>query len=576
MSLLVGWARGASGDAVEDLCATVLIAHFKGAARRVTPGRGDGGVDVIHETPDSDEIWQVKKYAVGMTSSEFGKVRNSWRRFCETYGLAPDGSQHPGTASKRVLRYWLVTPWTPTEKWTAEFRTLTAGAAFPCQWQGAEYLQGMDGFAEQLDFAIHGTGVLERNVAMKAMLARNSVESADTLTALDAVGVQQEALNVIRDSLDRYYRIDSGTRTTVDGSIPWPAPGDAGVMHRVWSRGGGQWAYESVVPRNADAHVMDPISVMMSVTVVPGTEGHAAFQDWVKFGTPLQDVESIVEVRGGPFAHGPRDVLSSILPVEQTWPSLMLQGEDANGAVTFCWVLETIEWTSGFEGGMRGVLETPQRTLRVEIRAEEGRQAEIKVTSLDAAGRAVAPVAAEAGALAALADQGTLRLRSPEGESMVSWAASFPADLAGAVLPVSELLASLSAVSDVPLVMPPMGNVRVGEIDALRRVVSVVGGETLIDRWTRLAVPAPTDSDEFENFKASLTAVVRGEMGLGQIWPVIVTLGGRTYPLNVQVRMCARSVRLPAGTDVRDIRPGDQVLLVPGDDDAMTTELHEA
>ncbi len=75
----VEWTRQ-SGEDVEAVVAMLLCTEYPNAWR-IRPGRGDGGVDVF--VPLSDDralrdVYQVKKFASNLTSSQKRKIRASF------------------------------------------------------------------------------------------------------------------------------------------------------------------------------------------------------------------------------------------------------------------------------------------------------------------------------------------------------------------------------------------------------------------------------------------------------------------------------------------------------------------
>lgn len=133
MSEFLFWAGSVSGDKVELAMATLLLREHSDA-RHVSPARqravagNDLGVDVIRTTAEGDELWQVKKFAQPLGKGQKKQVASSWRQFCRGSGLDESGAALPDAPFVRdVLRYRLVTPWTPTRTALKWFETLTRG-----------------------------------------------------------------------------------------------------------------------------------------------------------------------------------------------------------------------------------------------------------------------------------------------------------------------------------------------------------------------------------------------------------------------------------------------------------------
>ena len=78
----VEWTR-LSGEEVEDLVA-VLLCRKSPNATRIRPSRGDGGIDLMVPIEGTFEVYQVKKFASNLASSQKNQIKKSLDRF-ETY-----------------------------------------------------------------------------------------------------------------------------------------------------------------------------------------------------------------------------------------------------------------------------------------------------------------------------------------------------------------------------------------------------------------------------------------------------------------------------------------------------------
>ncbi|MGV7688492.1 hypothetical protein PJN34_30510, partial [Mycobacterium kansasii] len=73
------------GDDVEAMIAMFVVKERPGTVR-MTPGRGDSGIDLLWRDPDNPsavEIYQVKRYAQRLISSQKSKVKKSLQRAVE-------------------------------------------------------------------------------------------------------------------------------------------------------------------------------------------------------------------------------------------------------------------------------------------------------------------------------------------------------------------------------------------------------------------------------------------------------------------------------------------------------------
>ncbi|MER5622162.1 hypothetical protein ABT061_14090 [Streptosporangium sp. NPDC002544] len=99
----VNWEREPGEKVEEFVAALLLLKHPHGS--RITPSKGDRGVDVRVWNPDGYDIYQVKRYSRTLTAKQAASVEASWNTFtAETLPVLP-------------VRSWtLVTPWEPTNE----------------------------------------------------------------------------------------------------------------------------------------------------------------------------------------------------------------------------------------------------------------------------------------------------------------------------------------------------------------------------------------------------------------------------------------------------------------------------
>jgi hypothetical protein len=229
-----------------------------------------------------------------------------------------------GDANPDIVRYILVTPWTPTDEKLADFRVLTTDAAFPVQWDGEAFINGLaDQYPDTMDRFLNGPNNFERFVC--ALIAGSPIERADETTMLQAIELRQNALDDFRATMSDNYRIEHGTRTVQDGSEPpMPPAGDAGVFHRMTYLGDNRWSSDSVVPTTADSMELEPINIEVTYLDPPGTAEHQAVRDWLEWGIPFEDVRARTVQTGGPFGgetHDDSTCLLSRYPPARILPS---------------------------------------------------------------------------------------------------------------------------------------------------------------------------------------------------------------------------------------------------------------
>ncbi|MFR1207022.1 MAG: hypothetical protein ACLSD4_05600 [Bifidobacterium catenulatum] len=116
-----------SGDEIETVVAVCLCKQFPDA-QRIRPSRGDGGIDVRVDNEDGTiDVYQIKKFAVNLGSSEKRQIIESWRRvkkYCNEQGL-------------HLKNWYLTLPLDPTNEnleWFNE--NIRSNSDFHCVWKG--------------------------------------------------------------------------------------------------------------------------------------------------------------------------------------------------------------------------------------------------------------------------------------------------------------------------------------------------------------------------------------------------------------------------------------------------------
>ncbi len=72
----VNWERQ-SGDGVEEFAAALILLDNP-QGNRITPSKGDGGIDLQVPSNGQWDIFQVKKFAHTLTGSQKNQIKESW------------------------------------------------------------------------------------------------------------------------------------------------------------------------------------------------------------------------------------------------------------------------------------------------------------------------------------------------------------------------------------------------------------------------------------------------------------------------------------------------------------------
>lgn len=304
----VEWTRQ-SADDVEATIALFLSAEFP-HAERITPSRGDGGIDVLVRGEDGSRIYQVKSFTERLTAGRKRQISDSVDR------LATD----PRLARMTIREWHLVMPRDPTlenKKWLSQLVT-DHGLPEPV-WDG---LTRCDLWAAKyphvVDYYLHGgrdristaAGNLINLAALKC-LSPTDAASLEVSGISDSLSRAMRYLNE-EDPFYRYsIRVSPGPSPDLAKDLaagrPLTVPGCALMT---------SWSNESmhvevgVFPKNSLALELSPINGRVEFTAMVGTAEAQALEDFAKYGSPMSGVDiSLSELEapaglGGAFKSG--------------------------------------------------------------------------------------------------------------------------------------------------------------------------------------------------------------------------------------------------------------------------------
>lgn len=194
----VEWTR-LDGDDVEAVVAMFVNREHPDSVR-ITPSRGDGGVDILDRraaADGTDVVYQIKRYTGPLSSRQMDEVEKSLRR------LMGD----PRWAQLNVSTWYLVTPWNPTPEAETWLRKLGSEHGLTAKWHGLDYVEQLAArYPDILDYYLYG-GRNRIEEAYKTALALIGVERAEPdLGVQGLVTRMQRALRAL--DTDPHYRYE--------------------------------------------------------------------------------------------------------------------------------------------------------------------------------------------------------------------------------------------------------------------------------------------------------------------------------------------------------------------------------
>lgn len=204
----VSWDRYGADD-VEAVVAMLINREHPNSVR-ITPSRGDGGVDILDRgaaKDGGDVVYQVKRYTAPLDDKQKGEVKASLAR------LLDPKTGDPRWRSLNVTEWRLVTPWDPTP----EAFTRLHGAALPyavtAHWDGLTTVEQLAAkYADVIDYYLFGgrTRVQDAYTQAMALMALGG-ESTATLTVPEVSERIASAFKMLDHDLTTATNCASGT-----------------------------------------------------------------------------------------------------------------------------------------------------------------------------------------------------------------------------------------------------------------------------------------------------------------------------------------------------------------------------
>lgn len=274
----VAWSRY-PGEEIESVISIMLCRKYPNAVR-FKPSQGDGGIDVWVPAADMTgaEVYQVKRYTGNIDDTRKRHIRESWQAAL-TY--AKDRPY-------KITVWHLVTPENPTKeqsRWLID--DVTAGVDFPRYWHGLDYVEALvTEYPEVIDYYFHdGKERLDERVARYLSLAslKHPAES---------VAASQQTLEELHKSLndtDPHYRYDFSVDHAGAGGRCPPFTSGPGLVCAFQASDGERCVTYKISARYDLAVEDRPLPVKMTL-VGESDQLKDKIEDWIKFGTPIDNV----------------------------------------------------------------------------------------------------------------------------------------------------------------------------------------------------------------------------------------------------------------------------------------------
>lgn len=520
MSGRVDWGSR-DGNEVEAVIANLLYNEY-GRAIRVRPGQGDFGIDIIvpaTENPKPWDVYQVKKYAANLNSTQKTRIVESFSRLL--IGLIRKGLP--------VNDWYLVTPLDPTvmNDLRGWFDQLPESAISHAKALDEEPLTD----AEEA-IAREWLGVVGRRIEWKGLPFCDSLaakhwyvvdyylyggrdrirDATDSLAGLLAVDMKTREQSIAEpgdgsaallepsEIVDHLTRLDSVLDTDphfyyghgVSPTAPAMENEPGLVAATIQSLPNGKYLWFKIYQRSAQSLEERPIPIRLEFTFAEGTAEHQAYEEWTRYGKPFEaPARFSLDLPGGLGADDKEGTVSVSVPLERAAYQLRMRVVDPEGAV-----LADLEFamrsTAAFDGtGAWAVGTDPSGAMENEGFYDTAPDAQQRVNFT------LAPLEGQVAATVQPAVRFARHLEAPNRIQVAGPVGMFRDMIQldgaqGMVAPsIDQFVSSLATIqtrTSRVIRIPDMTEITHGEVRDIDRVARLIDGDINVGRWRRQAI----------------------------------------------------------------------------------------
>lgn len=494
----VAWERYEGND-VEAVVAMLINREHPNSVR-ITPSRGDGGVDILDRgaaANDGDVVYQVKRYTGPLSTAQENKVEESWTR------LQTD----PRWSTLNVQEWHLVTPWDPTPEADAWLQGLDDSGP-TVVWHGLTYVEALAAkYPEVIDYYLDG-GKSRIEQAYQAVVALLAPTDAGQELDVPAVSSRLATALTVLDG-DPHYRYELRLG---EGELPGLVLRPNLMMTWIQSDGKGKkWQAVDVIARCAASATERPIVISGTVSAEGGSDLATALQDFFDYGAPFAAPAGAfaggIDAPGG--LGGPlTNAAMQVLPVGDEVgadPDLILATHSAEGVVLAETEVTRVERSEGTKG-LRVVLQQKNNVFTIEDRytASEGGKRQFRFG--DYSNQPALDVQSALAFITSASPPNTVYVRRKGAPPLTAtvdpnWNIDFPDEirevLDGVAVPV-DALARLQQHTGTIVRVPDLTETTFAQVAEWQRAATILEGKEVIAAYPEghaLGVELPAEVD---------------------------------------------------------------------------------
>lgn len=277
----VEWTR-LTGEEIEAVVGMFICSDFPNAVR-VRPSQGDGGVDIFVPGPkgfaEQRAVYQVKKFAENLTSSQKRKITRSFATVVET----------SETEGWEITEWHLVMPLDLTDHNLAHWlKDLTKDAGFPCETHGLLYCDTKASqYPKIVDYYLRdGKDRLQAAMDnLTAVIAGRTNRRPDEPLAPTDVMPDLRAIYNALNAHDPFYRYEFSVS---DNPPPSETSGEPGLVGVHATQYESVWIAIKIYALSIAALEESPIGGRLTIEVPDGDEDlRRQFQKFIDYGAPV-------------------------------------------------------------------------------------------------------------------------------------------------------------------------------------------------------------------------------------------------------------------------------------------------
>lgn len=276
-----------SGEKVERLIA-VYICMKRPDAVAIRPSRGDKGMDLMcpGNMNEPVDIYQIKKFCTNLTGGQKKQIQESWDVLLK----------YAQQKKLNIKKWYIVMPLNPTPENIEELSKYTANSGITVRPLGLDKINSWAAeFPQVEDYFLNGGREYIHGREVEILRAATKPNITDSVSLYQHFTELQKAINSRNPNFeyDVHLLRPSENEMSID-SIP-----DGAVYATSYKNADGTSIQVVVFPRYKLAPLLDPIPGQVEFSL-EGADGDQVV-DFIKYGTPFQDVPGKISIPNSPF-----------------------------------------------------------------------------------------------------------------------------------------------------------------------------------------------------------------------------------------------------------------------------------